>query len=124
MSTKISAIMLELGDHAEESESAASPRKLSASTPHGGRQVVEESFGDILRTLRRNSRDALYGGQLSQNRLADLLSEETGMVYSRAAISDWERGKGHVVNPDVRCYALEAKCRQQAVGILYCLLTG
>ena len=58
--------------------------------------MVEESFGDILRTLRRNSRDALYGGQLSQNRLADLLSEETGMVYSRAAISDWERGKGHI----------------------------
>lgn len=58
--------------------------------------MSDNAFGDSLRVWRRNSRDHQRGGQLSQNRLADLLSEEVGLVFSRAAVSDWERGKGHI----------------------------
>ncbi len=58
--------------------------------------MSEMSFGKRLRFYRRNARDAQYGGSLSQDRLADLLSVTSGIIYSRAAISDWERGKGHI----------------------------
>lgn len=56
----------------------------------------EPSFGKQMRFHRRNARDPLHGGPLSQDRLADLLSEDSGIIYSRAAVSDWERGKGHI----------------------------
>lgn len=57
-------------------------------------------FGRMFRQYRRNARDRVNGGPLSQARLADLLSEQCGIVYSRAAISDWERGKGHIHKDD------------------------
>lgn len=56
----------------------------------------EESFGSLLRYYRRRARDLMDGGSLSQDRLADLLSQESGIIYSRGAVSDWERGKGHI----------------------------
>ncbi len=56
----------------------------------------ENTFGKLLRYYRRSSQDKLNGGNLSQDRLADLLAEESGIVYSRGAISDWERGKGQI----------------------------
>ena len=58
--------------------------------------VGKNKFGEQLRIFRRNTIDPLRGGALSQERLADLLSEDCGIIYSRAAISDWERGKGHI----------------------------
>ncbi|MFN2135218.1 MAG: ATP-binding protein [Candidatus Promineifilaceae bacterium] len=58
--------------------------------------MAEETFGGLLRIYRRNARDSVLGGPLSQSRLADLLSEESGIIYSRAAVSDWERGKGQI----------------------------
>lgn len=57
---------------------------------------TNNNFGKMLRLYRRQSRDALNGGALSQERLADLLSEASGIIYSRAAISDWERSKGQI----------------------------
>lgn len=62
--------------------------------------MADESFGSLLRLVRRNTRDPLHGGPLSQSRLADLLSDDAGIVYSRAAISDWERDKGHIHKDD------------------------
>lgn len=58
--------------------------------------MTEETFARRLRRYRRNARDAVNGGPLSQERLADLLSQVSGIVYSRGAISDWERDKGHI----------------------------
>jgi tetratricopeptide (TPR) repeat protein len=58
--------------------------------------MAEDSFGSLLRYYRRRARDVVRGGSLSQDRLADLLSLESGIIYSRAAVSDWERGKGHI----------------------------
>lgn len=58
--------------------------------------MTEGTFARRLRRYRRNARDAVNGGPLSQARLADLLSEVSGVVYSRGAISDWERDKGHI----------------------------
>jgi tetratricopeptide (TPR) repeat protein len=58
--------------------------------------MAEDSFGSLLRFYRRRARDVTHGGSLSQDRLADLLSLESGIIYSRAAVSDWERGKGHI----------------------------
>ena len=57
-------------------------------------------FGRKLRLHRRNARDNENGGLLSQARLADLLSLACGVVYSRAAVSDWERGKGQIHKDD------------------------
>lgn len=56
----------------------------------------KDNFGSLLRYYRRKSRDTVNGGPLSQERLADLLSLTSGIIYSRGAISDWERGKGHI----------------------------
>jgi tetratricopeptide (TPR) repeat protein len=73
------------------------PRAAGRAADAGGNtRLTDEDFGAQLRLFRRNSRDSLYGGALSQDRLADLLSEAAGVVYSRAAVSDWERGKGHI----------------------------
>ncbi len=58
--------------------------------------MTTDSFGGWLRFYRRSARDAVHGGPLSQERLADILSEDSGIVYSRAAVSDWERGKGQI----------------------------
>lgn len=56
----------------------------------------QDNFGSLLRYYRRRARDTVNGGSLSQDRLADLLSVESGIIYSRGAVSDWERGKGHI----------------------------
>lgn len=58
--------------------------------------MTQNSFGKLMRYYRRSSQDKLHGGNLSQDRLADLLAEESGISYSRGAISDWERSKGHI----------------------------
>jgi hypothetical protein len=59
-----------------------------------------DKFGALLRKYRRQTTDPQYGGGLTQDRLADFLSQELGITYSRGAISDWERGNSQFHNDD------------------------
>ncbi|MFO7678530.1 MAG: NACHT domain-containing protein [Chloroflexota bacterium] len=60
------------------------------------------TFGQQLRTYRRQCQDPLRGGALTQVRLGELLGDELGdMGYSGAAISDWERDQSKI-NADDR----------------------
>lgn len=49
-------------------------------------------FGKQLRNYRQKSRDPVTGRQLTQSRFVEMLENVTGLVYSSAAISKWERG--------------------------------
>lgn len=80
--------------------------------------MAEESFGGRLRIYRRNARDNVLGGPLSQSRLADLLSEDSGITYSRAAVSDWERGKGQIHKDARHLLVCLIKVLHQAGGIV------
>lgn len=54
-------------------------------------------FGTLLRYYRRQSHDPERGGALTQERLAELLGSELGVItYSGAAVSDWERGASQI----------------------------
>ena len=60
-----------------------------------------DSFGQTLRRLRRQSRDPLRGGLLTQERLGELLGDVMGDAgYSGAAVSDWERDKSKINEDD------------------------
>ncbi|MBN1146214.1 MAG: helix-turn-helix transcriptional regulator [Anaerolineales bacterium] len=61
-------------------------------------------FGELLRLYRRQSKDPLRGGSLTQERLGELLGQALGIPtgYSGAAISDWERGKSRIHQDDRR----------------------
>ncbi|MCB8944643.1 MAG: hypothetical protein H6658_12915 [Ardenticatenaceae bacterium] len=60
-----------------------------------------DSFGQILRHLRRQSRDPLRGGLLTQERLGEMLGDVLGDAgYSGAAVSDWERDKSKINEDD------------------------
>jgi hypothetical protein len=60
-----------------------------------------ESFGEMLRYYRRQCRDPLRGGLLTQERLGELLGHELGDAgYSGAAVSDWERSKSKINEDD------------------------
>ncbi|MGQ0602696.1 MAG: helix-turn-helix domain-containing protein [Anaerolineales bacterium] len=50
-------------------------------------------FGELLRLYRRESRDPDRGGSLTLERLAELLSLESGENYAHQSISEWERGR-------------------------------
>ena len=51
-------------------------------------------FGDMLRTLRRNTTDPLRGGMLTQARMVDLLQQmDEEVTYSTQAYAMWEAGK-------------------------------
>jgi hypothetical protein len=55
------------------------------------------TFGQQLRVYRRQCRDPLQGGILTQARLGELLGDELNHAgYSGAAVSDWERGKSKI----------------------------
>ena len=55
------------------------------------------TFGQQLRIYRRQCRDPLQGGILTQARLGELLGDELNHTgYSGAAVSDWERGKSKI----------------------------
>ena len=50
------------------------------------------TFGQQVRAYRKQCRDSLHGGTLTQVRLGELLGDELGHTgYSGAAVSDWER---------------------------------
>lgn len=56
---------------------------------------MTETFATLLRSARRNARDPERGGQLTQERFAELVSQHTkrpGFPTS-ATVSNWERGK-------------------------------
>ncbi len=56
-----------------------------------------ESFGQQLRSYRRQSRDPQRGGLLTQERFGELIGRELGdNGYSGAAVSDWERDKSKI----------------------------
>jgi eukaryotic-like serine/threonine-protein kinase len=58
-------------------------------------------FGTRLRFHRRECRDPIHGGLLTQSRLGELLGEGLGDAgYSGAAVSDWERGKSKISEDD------------------------
>jgi hypothetical protein len=55
------------------------------------------SFGQLLRLHRRRCNDPVRGGQLTQERLGELLGETLGDAgYSGAAVSEWERNKSKI----------------------------
>lgn len=57
-------------------------------------ECVAETFHAMLRRARRNALDPQYGGQLSQERFAELLGQEPGVAGTTGAtVSNWERGK-------------------------------
>ena len=58
------------------------------------------SFHELLRNYRKGSRDPLTGGTITLVRMAELIEKETGLHYSPAAISDWERGKSTIHKDD------------------------
>lgn len=58
-------------------------------------------FGTLLRVYRRQCRDPLRGGMLTQERLGELLGTALGHAgYSGAAVSDWERNKSKIDEDD------------------------
>ncbi len=60
-----------------------------------------EGFGLLLRYHRRQCRDPLRGGPLTQARLGELLGDYLGDAgYSGAAVSDWERDKSKISEDD------------------------
>jgi transcriptional regulator with XRE-family HTH domain len=51
-------------------------------------------FGELLAHYRRECRDPIKSGTLSQSALADLLSEyDERLIYSKTQVSNWETGK-------------------------------
>jgi DNA polymerase III delta prime subunit len=59
------------------------------------------SFGQMLRRHRRQCRDEMRGGLLTQERLGEQLGYELGDTgYSGAAVSDWERDKSSIDKDD------------------------
>ncbi len=61
-----------------------------------------KQFGPLLRQYRRQSRDPLRGGLVTQERLGEMLGDVLGDAgYSGAAVSDWERNKSKI-NADDR----------------------
>lgn len=58
-------------------------------------------FGTLLRVYRRQCRDPLRGGMLTQERLGEMLGAALGHAgYSGAAVSDWERNKSKIDEDD------------------------
>lgn len=53
-------------------------------------------FGQLLRQYRVLCRDVQTGKPLSLEKFADLLHDETGLVYSGATIGNWERGETEI----------------------------
>ncbi|MGD8456996.1 MAG: helix-turn-helix domain-containing protein [Anaerolineales bacterium] len=58
-----------------------------------------KSFGELLKYYRRQSTDSEVGGMLTQERLGELIGDESGIHVSGATISNWERNK-HQINKD------------------------
>lgn len=55
------------------------------------------TFGQQVRAYRKQCRDSLRGGTLTQVRLGELLGDELGNTgYSGAAVSDWERDRSKI----------------------------
>ena len=55
----------------------------------------------MLRVYRRQSRDPMRGGLLTQARLGELIGDELGDAgYTGAAVSDWEREKSRISAAD------------------------
>lgn len=55
------------------------------------------AFGDLLKSFRHKSRDPQSGRPLTQERLAELLSIESGVEgYSGGTVSNWERGANQI----------------------------
>ena len=72
-------------------------------------------FGVLLRFYRRQCRDPLRGGMLTQERLGELLGTALGHNgYSGAAVSDWERNKSKIDEDD----------RPVLVGLISVLVAG
>lgn len=57
-------------------------------------------FGELLRRYRDQSRELNTGKPLTQNLVADLLQAKTGLTYTSAAVSEWERGKSRIDKDD------------------------
>jgi transcriptional regulator with XRE-family HTH domain len=55
-----------------------------------------EKFGNLLSYYRGKSVDPQRGKPLTQERLAELLEQVSGMQYTAATISNWERGASQI----------------------------
>ena len=60
----------------------------------------EVGFGELLRLCREKCRDLNTGRPLTQNLVANLLQAKTGLSYTNAAVSEWERGKSRIDKDD------------------------
>ncbi len=70
--------------------------------------MTNKTFGELLKLHRKKSRDPDTGGDLTQAKLIELLSDMTGLPYVTSSISRWENNKRHIAKDD----------RQTLVGLL------
>lgn len=76
------------------------------------------AFGDLLRSYRHQSRDPQSGRPLTQERLAELLSIESGLEgYSGGTVSNWERGANQIRRDDRHVLVGLVKTLYQTGGI-------
>ncbi|MEO7913066.1 MAG: SAVED domain-containing protein, partial [Roseiflexaceae bacterium] len=91
---------------------------------------MTETFGAALQRARRTARDPERGGQLTQERLAELLAQEPGSRgITNTTISNWERGNAQphrydrttlraIVSVLLRCAGLASL--EEAHALLQC----
>jgi transcriptional regulator with XRE-family HTH domain len=66
-------------------------------------EKVPASFGELVRYYRRQGKDPMRGGLLTQERLGELIGLQMGDAgYSGAVVSEWERGKSKIHTDDLR----------------------
>ncbi len=61
---------------------------------------MSEKFRTLFKQYRKRSRDPETSGDLTQGRLADLLSMETGLTYTTPTVNKWENGKRRINTDD------------------------
>ncbi len=65
---------------------------------------LQPDFGKLLRYYRKKTTDSkgYRGGFLSQEKLAELLSEKTGQYFHRNKLEKWEKGQSFIHHQDER----------------------
>ena len=60
-------------------------------------------FGEQLRKLRKRSYDCMEGATqaLTQSVFVEQLKKVVGLIYSHAAVSNWERGRNKISHEDL-----------------------
>ncbi len=79
--------------------------------------MTTSKFGEQLRKFRLLCRRAETGKPMTQSQFAEFLYAEIGILYSPAAISDWEKGKSRIDVNDRRLLCGIVKILKQHGGI-------